>query len=1073
MARLFKKNLMKRRTFIKTTALGAAGLTMARLYGMEPRIDRFANGKFCMQPGTGIPVIAEVDVMIAGATLGGISAAITASGSGASVFVVGYLPYPGEDICGTFRGLFDINEYASDGRINHNLSGAAAAGSDAGSVAGHSGLPYANLLGIKLFGGDQAASPMHVKTVLERELIDHNIDFLYCSYVSDIIFDDDNQPAGVIINNRTGRQAVLCSSMVDCTPGAFVARLAGARFTKLHEAGNHDFHLITVGNNAATKNRVTVKKLTSGALVRQREYPVLECRASLPAGDFSFSSLAAVEQELRDRIWDTEQVDSADHLFCNRFYRLDSSGRPVVETSPVEELPLSAFMPSNVVNLFVFGQCADVPEMASQSICTPGNQLKLGEIIGAAALGKARERGALKPSSRTNAADTAGSPGAPVRNRPDRGRAAGSYTGYRTRPLKGVEYLEGITGEISETLRPNLGTAGIYSDETALPVLGEYDVVVVGGGTAGAPAAISASRNGARTLLVEYLHGLGGTGTLGMIGRYWYGHRDGFTKEIDQGVREMADSAHPRHKPGDHEWVKDWKMEWYRREIRKAGGDIWFGVIASGAFVENGRVRGVLVATPEGRGVILAKQVIDSTGNADIAIAAGAEYEYVGESTAAVQGSGLPKVDPDDHYNNTDWTFVDDSDVFDVTRVFISGKRKFPAAYDLGKLPQTRERRRIIAEFMVSPIDMLNARRYHDTISYHVSNFDTHGYTVHPYFIIRQPDGGHISYNVDLPLRSLLPRGLEGIIVTGLGAGAHRDAMPVIRMQPCLQNQGYAVGFLATTLVKDNVPVRQVNMKGIQKHLVEIGSLPGRVLTDRDNMPLPDSSFTEAINRIGNNFEGMEALFSEMEKGIKYLEEGLKNSRDDMQKLNIAIALGVLGKDSGWELLAGEIESHEGWDHGWNFTGMHQFGNSMSRLDTMIIALGRCGREEALPVITAKAKLLTTGHYFSHFRAVSVAFESLGSSESAPVLFDLLSMPGVTGHHVITRTDAARATVPSTEDVTLRNNVLRELHLARALYRCSDHYGLGRQILEKYSNDLHGHYFRHAAGILGIWSRSS
>ena len=119
------------------------------------------------------------------------------------------------------------------------------------------------------------------------------------------------------------------------------------------------------------------------------------------------------------------------------------------------------------------------------------------------------------------------------------------------------------------------------------------------------------------------------------------------------------------------------------------------------------------------------------------------------------------------------------------------------------------------------------------------------------------------------------------------------------------------------------------------------------------------------------------------------------------------------------------------------------------------------------PVID-KAEMLTTDHHFSHFRTVSVAFETLGSRKAAPVIFDLLGMDGVTGHHVVTRTDAVRATVSSTVDVTLRNNVLRALHLARALYRCGDHYGLGRQILGKYSNDLHGHYFRHSAGVLGL-----
>ncbi|MGF1586681.1 MAG: hypothetical protein ACFCUM_15250, partial [Bacteroidales bacterium] len=95
-------------------------------------------------------------------------------------------------------------------------------------------------------------------------------------------------------------------------------------------------------------------------------------------------------------------------------------------------------------------------------------------------------------------------------------------------------------------------------------------------------------------------------------------------------------------------------------------------------------------------------------------------------------------------------------------------------------------------------------------------------------------------------------------------------------------------------------------------------------------------------------------------------------------------------------------------------------------------------------------------------------FESIGNAKAAPVLFNILSMPGLTGHHVISKTDAVRATVQNTNDVTLRNNVLRELHLARALYRCGDHYGLGKQILKNYSNDLHGHYFRHAAGVMDM-----
>ena len=64
-------------------------------------------------------------------------------------------------------------------------------------------------------------------------------------------------------------------------------------------------------------------------------------------------------------------------------------------------------------------------------------------------------------------------------------------------------------------------------------------------------------------------------------------------------------------------------MEWYRRELLKAGGKVWFGVLGCGALVENHQVKGIVVATPFGRGVIRSQIVIDSTGSADIAIAAG------------------------------------------------------------------------------------------------------------------------------------------------------------------------------------------------------------------------------------------------------------------------------------------------------------------------------------------------------------------------------------------------------------------------------------------------------------------
>ena len=156
--------------------------------------------------------------------------------------------------------------------------------------------------------------------------------------------------------------------------------------------------------------------------------------------------------------------------------------------------------------------------------------------------------------------------------------------------------------------------------------------------------------------LIEVLHGLGGVGTLGMISKYWHGNRVGFSKEIDKAV-------------GGGRWNVEKKMEWYRGQLVKAGADIWYGSLGCGVIVENNRVKGVVVATHQGRGVVLAGVVIDSTGNASMAAAAGAECMVIDAEHISVQGTGLPPLEPGSGYTNTDWTFHDDDDVLDMWRM--------------------------------------------------------------------------------------------------------------------------------------------------------------------------------------------------------------------------------------------------------------------------------------------------------------------------------------------------------------------------------------------------------------------
>ena len=173
----------------------------------------------------------------------------------------------------------------------------------------------------------------------------------------------------------------------------------------------------------------------------------------------------------------------------------------------------------------------------------------------------------------------------------------------------------------------------------------------------------------------------------------------------------------------------------------------------------------------------------------------------------------------------------------------------------------------------------------------------------------------------------------------------------------------------------------------------------------------------------------------------------------------------MLYDDTGFETLANAVDAAK-WDKGWNFRGMGQFGATTSPVDNLVIALGRTGRKEVVPVILRKLEQLTPSSEFSHFRAVSLAFEYLKPSEAAAPLAKALQQPGVSGHSFLEINDIIARTPANINDNSTRNNSLRELILARALFRCGDHEGIAEKILQQYASDYRGHYAKHARSIL-------
>ncbi|NMC20987.1 MAG: FAD-dependent oxidoreductase, partial [Thermogutta sp.] len=421
---------------------------------------------------------------------------------------------------------------------------------------------------------------------------------------------------------------------------------------------------------------------------------------------------------------------------------------------------------------------------------------------------------------------------------------------------------------------------------------------------------------------------------------------------------------------------------------------------------------------------------------------------YTDDTEPAVQGTGLPPRNLGASYTNTDFTITDDTDVLDIWHVFVYAKKKYRDAFDQARLVDSRERRRIVGEFTMTILDQMLERTYSDTICIAYSNFDTHGFTVDPYLELAHPEKR--GFYVRIPYRCLIPKGLEGILVTGLGISAHRDAIPLIRMQPDIQNQGFAAGTAAAWLAQRDLDVRRLDVRELQRFLVEIGNLPETVLSEDEMPPLSEARIREAVENLKNDYRDAAVILAYPEIARPILREAYQRAELPEHRLIYAHALAVLGDNAGLETLIAAVKSYDSWDRGWNYVGMGQFGSALSRLDQLIVALGRTRDRRALPVIVEKLRLLTPESEFSHHRAVALALEMIGDPQAAQPLAELLTSPGMTGYVHRTVQDAMRFDQSSpggVNQVKARRDSLVELSLARALFRCGDYGGIGEQIL--------------------------
>lgn len=328
----------------------------------------------------------------------------------------------------------------------------------------------------------------------------------------------------------------------------------------------------------------------------------------------------------------------------------------------------------------------------------------------------------------------------------------------------------------------------ITEPEKKIPVSKIVDVIVVGGGFAGVGSAITASRNGMNTLLIEQQGCLGGLVTLGLVS-IPLSYVEGIGKELFERLeKEGAIKGNIRHiDPEKTKYVLE-------HMVLDSGAKILYYTYVVGTIVEDHKIKGVIIENKSGRQAILGKIIIDASGDGDVAAYAGVPFQKgspdhggYNESTSlifrvgnvdwkkyrsskhspqweeelkkAVENKDLPYLI--DKYLNW-WIVVpgrpedraeviiclahsrycDNTNAEDLTRQAIEGREqvyylvKFLQKYipgfencwliDTGPLLGIRETRRIMGEYVLTGEDIVYARKFEDGVVR-----ETHGLDVH------------------------------------------------------------------------------------------------------------------------------------------------------------------------------------------------------------------------------------------------------------------------------------------------------------------------------------------------------
>jgi hypothetical protein len=440
-----------------------------------------------------------------------------------------------------------------------------------------------------------------------------------------------------------------------------------------------------------------------------------------------------------------------------------------------------------------------------------------------------------------------------------------------------------------------------------IDVVHETDVLVVGSGPGGLAAALASARAGVKTTLVERYGCFGGNITqVGVEGFAWYRHEatidsEGIGPEFENRAKAMG-AASPEPQSLSH--ALDAEMFKYVADVlvQEAGIEPMLHRSFVAPIVEAGEIRGIITESKAGREAILARRVIDGTGDADVAARAGAkvrktpreemmsasvmfsmtgvnkqrfidavkadpqtyndwkgggewQIETTGKedemfspflrkpfkqavkagiipaSLATIAGTwGAVSDQGDLTYLNLIHLAADGTDPADLTRGEIEGRRQAVHAVEalkhfmpgcegaklrnFGMTLGIRDTRKIDALYNMTAADVREQGRFDDSIGIFPEFIDGYG-------LLILPTTGRYFH---VPYRSLVPQGVQGLLVAGRSIGGDKVSHAAVRNMMCCAVSGQGAGVAAAISVQHDQPFDRIDMGKVQAELRRQGA---------------------------------------------------------------------------------------------------------------------------------------------------------------------------------------------------------------------------------------------------------